>query len=208
MLLLRISLVLAVAILTAMMSGRIAAGIGDRVAIKQLARWSSAPADQFGRRWHADVDDAEYRAAATARAKRIGWVVWATSVILGVIVGLIMGRGGLHIGKPKVEPGKGGVALLVVQIVLTILVLWVARLLERVAGRFIAISYTAAVAGVITGALVAIPITLILTLFARTGPLAEIEVALTLRVALLCGTMTIVAVAVMLAPMITPAPRD
>jgi hypothetical protein len=208
MTLIQIGILLAVATLTAVTSVQVAPDIGDREAVKQLARWSREPVDENQLERHPPLGAAEYRVCAMTRATSIAWVVWATSVLLGLGVGLLMGRGGLFIGEPTVERGEVGLAFFLVKLLLIIFVLGIARLLVRVAGRVVAASYAAAVVGIIVGALLAIPATLLLKLFIPDGPLEAIEVPIALHVSLFCGTVTIAAVAAVLAPMIIPATRD
>lgn len=209
MTLIRISVVLTVALLASITSAHLAWGIGDREAVKQLARWSRGPADAggMGQRPPPAVAAGEYRRWATTRATRNAWAVWATAVPLGLGLGLLMGRGGLHFGTRDDVHGEAGCLFTLVSVLVIALVLGVARLVARVAGRAAGACYAAAVAGVVAGLVLTIPATLVLTLFTPVDSLDEIEAGIALRVALLCGTTTIAALAATIAPMITPAAR-
>jgi hypothetical protein len=128
-------------------------------------------------------------------------------MMMGLAVAVIIGRGGFRIGHPTIARGEVGCAYFLVELLVVLLVLGVARLLARIAGRTIAVSYAAGVAGAVAGVLVAVPTTFLLWLFVPNGQLDTILVPIALRVSLVCGSITIAAVAAVLAPTIAPAPR-
>src|SRR5688500_15246818 len=112
------TLLLAVAGLTAVATGRLAARIGDREARRQLERWAVAATEAATRpsnpyrpapRLRA-VEPMAFRRSAIGRARWNGWVVWAAAFPIGLGAGFLMGRGALHVGEVTVERGDVGCA--------------------------------------------------------------------------------------------------